>query len=427
VNHPENAAGTLPRAPARRQLLGGALTRLVACQGSAQLLTAAAAVECQEASTDPDWRSDHNILVIHDLYSPAEGEFDRTIRELAAHLAPWKQIVTLSSDRLRGLKSLCSGRGVEAAIRELMATIGVDRADSIYLCRNWQFGSELLLNAYQASEKVCYGDGIGIYSGRRTPPPASGSKWWSGAVQGIRSAKRSLQKAAAALLYGARQTELLPVEFDVGYLAEVASPAIDGRPPMPTQRVDARWQRNILERLGVSEFSGLGALREAIHGRNCLVLMGESLSEGGVATLAAEIALYGEIVRRCAPPPGTLLLYKPHPRDNPQKVRQIAASLTHIAPDVLTLSGGSIPFLPFELLFAGVFREHFAAGKLQVWTTGFTAMALKHLFGVTVNFGMGDDLIRRYVAPQHVAHRIELERYMRNYLTQEQAATPRAA
>jgi len=391
-------------------------TRLIGCQGTAQLITAIAAATCKEDRAGHDWRADDNVLIIHDLYSPAAGDFERVVREMAAPLADWKDIVTIPAERLRSLKSLVSSRGAAAAIRELRALIGVDRADSLYLCRNWQFGSELLLNAYRDSEKICYGDGIGLYSGRRDQPAAGLRHVW----------KRTLRRAFARLR-GVGRTELESVAFDVGYLAGIASPGLDDRPPMPTHVVDARWQRRVLDQLCEVDFAGLPALRHAAGGRPCLVLIGESLSESGTTTPAAEAALYCDIVRGLDPTPGTLLLYKPHPRDNPQKVRQVAAELTRVVGEVRTLNEAAVPFLPFELLFAVLFRESSIRRQVQVWTAGYTAMALQHLYGARVTYGIGDELIRRHFAPRHVASRIELERYMRRYLAQFQAAPPVAA
>jgi hypothetical protein len=394
---------------------------LITCQGTAQLVTAIAAVACKEDRAGRDWRTGDNHLVIHDLYSPAADQFDRVIRQMASPLAAWKNIVTIPAERLRGLKSLASWRGTDAAIRGVRELIGTDRADSIYLCRNWQFGSELLLGAYRSAEKVCYGDGIGLYSGRKHHAPPV-SRWSSS-----RSWKRVVQQAFAGLLFGAARTELESVEFDVGYLSGVNAFAANGQPPMPTHVVDASWQRRVIDSLCQTDFPGLSSLRESVRGRSCLVLIGESLSESGVVTPAAEIALYRDIVRRLAPPPGALLLYKPHPRDNPHKVRQVAASLAPVVKEVLTLDQGATAFLPFELLYASLFRSHSECESVRIWTGGYTAMALRHLFGASVNYGIGEELIRRHFTPGHFAQRIELERYMRQYLTQARTSPPVAA
>lgn len=375
-------------------------------------------MECKEAAAGRNWREDDNYLVIHDLYSPAAAPFDQAVRELATHLATWTRVITIPAEGLRKIKSMIGLRGTQAGVSAAQAMVGVSRADSIYLCRNWQFGSELLLNSYRNAEKICYGDGIGIYSGRRAPAKATSRP--SGADDVVRRLartwKRTLQRAAARWLFGAATTELDPIEFDVGYLADIESSAMNGSPSMPTHFVDPIWPRRILDLWSRVEVSGISALREAIRGRSCVVLLGESLSESGATTLASEVALYGDIVRQLNPPPGALLLYKPHPRDNPHKVHLVAAHLAELAGNVRTLNNDAMPFLPFELLFASVLHEPWNRGTAQIWTGGYTAMALRHLFGVSVIYGFGEELIRRRFIPSHVGQRIELERYMRQQL-----------
>lgn len=138
---------------------------------------------------------------------------------------------------------------------------------------------------------------------------------------------------------------------------------------------------------GLREFMS-DLLEGAGGGRPCLLLT-ETYSESGHVSVEREIALYALIIRKhCAP--GSLVLVKPHPLEDPGKTARIAAAL---GPEYdLHAMPSRYGRYPIEL-----WRELVLAST--VISTAYPVLSLKYAHGIDVLQPLDDEMIGTWFEP----------------------------
>jgi hypothetical protein len=397
--------------------------RIVTCQGSIQLVAATAARRHrlrEENQRDHDWE---DYLVIYNLAAPSgqDGEFVQILKEMATCLGAWKRIVYFSDGELSALARRVSDSAPRAVFQRVYERVGTAEADELFLGKDWQIGNVLFMNAYRAARQVCYGDGIGMYltedrfnpSTRRQVVPAR-----------RRPLRASARRALALLRHGLERRAGLrisvePPRFDIGYML---LPDAFTTPPMPTVRLDRHLFSRIFDELrplitsdDVAELRRL-ASREAVS-----VLLTSNFTEGRKMTREAEIEAYREFVVRDSPA-RSILVIKPHPRDDRQKIEQVRAVLSREFDRVIVLTDPGVFFLPFEVVFREVLLQ--PASERQrpaIFTVSTACLSLEAVMGVRCHLGFGDAMVRRWFAEDWVESRVRHERELREAVNRVRA------
>ncbi|MEO1377865.1 MAG: hypothetical protein AAFW70_27020, partial [Cyanobacteria bacterium J06635_10] len=211
--------------------------RIITCQGSIQFVTALSVLNYRQKEQKNFNQEYEDYLVIYDLYTPPGQieEFANFIKKMAQLVHEWKAISYINPTQIDAISNqlaTSSPRKIYGIVHQL---VGTDSADEIYLCRNWQFGHQLLINTYKSAEKICYGDSVGIYFSSNakglfaasTPPKLNFGSYIKKKIKtAISKIKEKLQL----------KTVLKNVEFDIGYFS---LPDIMGElPPMKTIVLD---------------------------------------------------------------------------------------------------------------------------------------------------------------------------------------------
>lgn len=131
-----------------------------------------------------------------------------------------------------------------------------------------------------------------------------------------------------------------------------------------------------------------GLLADAGGARSCLMLT-ETYSESGHMTPEREAGMYALIVRRyCAP--GTVILVKPHPLEDPGKTERLSAAVG--ASYVVRAMTPRFGRYPIE-----IWRELLLA--TDVISTAYPVLSLKYAYGIDVLQPLDDEMIGRWFEP----------------------------
>jgi hypothetical protein len=386
------------------------LKRIITCQGSTQLIAAVAAMECR-ARRQPGPREYEDYLVINSLHAP-RGQMDdfvHFIKGMAEVLGTWERIVYIGQGEIQSLLD----RAIYSSgiFDPVYGAVGTKDADEIYLGTNWHAANRILMRAYRPAEKICYGDAIGVYySAKYFAPdrvPASNTtgsyRTWGGFLRGrLGAAKRKL--AALAQM----KTYLPVVDFDIGYL--LLPEASDERPPMDTVKVDREdflLPLQKLQRLLDREY--VTALRQDTADAPVWVLLPSYFSEAGRMTRESEIAAYREFIQSQHVPEKCVLLIKPHPRDDPAKIVELRSALQEQFDRIVVLAEPNQFFLPFEVLFTGLFLEPRQTRDVKVLAFTSAGLLLEYLFNARCSIGFGPTITGRFFKEEWVRPRTKHE------------------
>ena len=347
--------------------------RIVACQGPIQLVTAVAVLrqrdrELRERASPAGWE---DWLVIMELAAPAaqEEEFVRALKEMAGALRPWKEVSRLQDSR------------------QLAA---LEDVGEVYVVREWQQSNRMLLEAFPAATRICFGDAIGIYLAPTYMAPTRGL----------------LQRIAARLRRGD-----LPQPTAKAACYYLTLP--DGFDPVPARdirRTDTALLRQAIEDLVPLVPSALLAeLRARLGDRKLVVIVTSNFSEQGVMSQEAEVAAYMEYIDAQRFDADALVLLKPHPRDRREKASDIASALRQRFGRVFTLSDALVSYLPLEALALAICPGRQARPGLELCTFSTACLAAKYLLGVQPRVGFGARAVKRYFQKQYIAPRLHHE------------------
>jgi len=398
------------------------LTRIVTCQGGIQLIAALAALRTRESEQK---QSSHeyeyeDVLVIYGLFSPGQLEaFACFVEKMALAICNWKAVIYLTPEQLDEFAAsldLSTTPSVFARVHEL---VGITKADEIYLCRNWQFGNRLMMNAYENAEKICYGDGIGFYFSEAyfSPAVVSNGLGLKSLVRGkLRQLKNSLKPrvspvAPRAAGSRANQSAVLgEVDFDIGYF--LLPDILGQKPPMKTRLVRKELTESIFRKLaGALDADHFADKYGLISRIPTVVLMTSNFSEAARMSGEKEIVAYRKFLEQLKLPRESTLIVKPHPRDGEEKIRELGRALGDLFSDVVLLTDPNLFFVPFEIFLMQIFRGETekALRDLKIVTFSSACLSLEVLFNLGPIIGFGSELVSKFFYEAYVHGRIRHE------------------
>ena len=129
---------------------------VICCQGTTQLLTAAAAVYSYASLKGITLMPEQIVLLIFDLACPESrlSVFRQAIMELARENYGWFRFEILDTNTT-GFGSRISA-----------PSINPDSVEAVFSCRNHNTNDQQIMKYFQRSVHICYGDSVGVY----TPP-----------------------------------------------------------------------------------------------------------------------------------------------------------------------------------------------------------------------------------------------------------------
>jgi len=376
------------------------MDRLIVCQGTAQLVTAVAALQKHVTTSGPhaarEQSRDHLLICGLAVAEPQIQAFTRVIEQMAALLHPFSTVSHLSdydlATLLRTAQRASSAIEVAALLRRMT---GVNNVDEVFAVRDWQTCNVLAFNAFPDANHICYGDSIGVYlpRGFMAGEPSVGSR--------LSGALRSLLGSPPALLLAPR--------VDVSYLL---LPGAFGVPPSgEVIRTEAPPLRNLFTRLGpLLDEVALNDLRQRTAGRPVWVLMGSNFSEQGVMTPQAELSAYKDWISGLRPEPSSILLIKSHPRDRTGKREKLEQQLRGLFSQILSADSAGSAYLPVEALLLNLMPS---AANLRTLTVSTACLATTFVLGSRTDIGFGDELVMKYVVANHRRERCQHESDLR--------------
>ncbi len=389
--------------------------RIITCQGSIQLVTALSVLNYRQKEQKNLNQHYEDYLVLYDLYTPPGQieKFANFIKKMAQLVHEWKAISYINPTQIDAISNKLGSSSPKKIYDIVHQLVETDSADEIYLCRNWQFGNQLLINTYTSADKICYGDSVGIYFSSNakglfaasTPPKLNLASYIKKQIKtAIGKVKEKLQL----------KTVLKTVEFDIGYFI---LPDIMGElPPMKTIILDKLELLTTFENLsGLIDVDYILQLKEKIDHRPILILLTSNFSEAERMSEEDEINAYYQFLISQEIEPDTILIIKPHPRDGNLKIQRLQSTLADLFTNILVLSEPHLFFLPFEILFAQAFltSDMSDINNTRVLTVSSACLSLKLLFNVPCIVGFGEEITPQFFYENYVDGRLEHEQYLK--------------
>lgn len=385
------------------------MKRIITCQGSIQLIAALSALFHRGQTA-----TDQNYLVIYELYAPDQQhhQFAAFIQQMAESICDWKAIVYLTPQQLDAIGHQLDSTPPNRIYNTVHQWVGLSHTDELYLCRNWQFTNQLISNAYPDARRICYGDGIGLYFSEHSavvrrpfaPPPTPDQffdwTWWKARSLFHRIRERLQLK-----------TKLYSMPFETGYF--VLPDILGETPPMPIVKLEpvdllTRFEQftPFIDPAQVMKVqTAIASLHGVTDDSPVSILLTSNFSEGDRLSQDQEIKAYREFLIQHEILPSSVLVIKPHPRDNLTKIYQLEENLSDLYAKIIVLTDLNLCFLPFEVFFLKAFQN----SEIRVFAFSSACLSLKLLFNVPSFIGFGTDLTTRYFEPEFVAARLEHE------------------
>jgi hypothetical protein len=383
------------------------IKRLVACFGSIQLLTALSVLSCREQEQQGLNYQYENYLVITPLFTP-EGqneEFASFIENMAKSIGIWQKIVYVPLEQVNLIAKKLKYLGLPGVSNSVREQLGIQHPDEIYLARGWGLENRILMNIYESAEKICYGDGIGIYFSPSVFHAAQKSADRSPIGKSLVS---KVQKFF-------RQSALPEKDFDIGYFS---LPSAFGEvPPMKTVIVNKgiylQSFQNLKRKLSdLIDLNYINDIRQKIQNTSTSILLTSNFSEAaGRMSLESEIAAYREFLESQGIPQKSILLIKPHPRDSKHKILQLKSALSDLYSDILILAEDFLFYLPFEVFFMEVFLSPNLPKLLspKIFTFSSACLTLRFLFNAECIVGFGSNIVNNFFEEKYALSRIKHE------------------
>lgn len=376
------------------------MQRLIVCQGTAQLVTAVAAIRRHDATSagrEGSNRSRDHLLICGLAVAESQTRaFADLIEQMALLLHPFATISRLSDPALEGVlgkaKRSSTATEIAALLRE---TTGVDEVDEVFAVRDWQPCNVLAFSAFPDATHICYGDSVGVYLPRGFM--AGKPKAWSRVTRVLRRPMSS----RTALLANPR--------VDISYLL---LPGAFGIPPSgEVVRTEVAPLRDLFSRLApLLDDASMKDLRNRTAGRPLWVLMGSNFSEQGMMTPEGEIAAYRAWIESLRPDPGTILLIKSHPRDRDGKRELLEQHLRGLFSEVLSADSVGSAYLPIEAVLLELMP---IVASLQSLTVSTACLSTHFVVGSRTLIGFGNELVTKYVAASRRNERCQHESDLR--------------
>ncbi|PPS43576.1 polysialyltransferase family glycosyltransferase [Chroococcidiopsis sp. TS-821] len=387
------------------------IKRLVACFGSIQLATALSVLSYRAKEQQELNYVYEDYLVITPLFAPQgqNEEFAAFIEKMAKSIHSWKKIVYLSLEKTKSLTDKINASNVSEVAKLVRDFVGVECPEEIYLARTWNTENQLLMNVYEAAEKICYGDGIGIYFSHAAFLPQNTSPE---ATLSLSNLYKNFKKQIKGVL--PKKKKFRKQEFDIGYFS--LPYAFGEVPPMETVVLDRsvyiktfQTLRKALDNLIDADY--INKLKAAIQNYSVSVLLTSNFSEAHRMPVEKEIKAYREFLLTQGIPSNSILLIKPHPRDSKEKILQLQSELNDLYAKIILLNEEFLFYLPFEVLFMELFLK-FDLTQSQtpkIFTFSSACLTLEFLFVAECIVGFGKEIVEKYFYPEHREGRIKHE------------------
>jgi hypothetical protein len=395
------------------------LKRVVTCQGGIQLVAALAALQSHEADQQRSDVEYEDFLVIYDLYAPDSQlpQFADAVKRMARALRNWKSIVYFNRELMEELQTQLSFATKPQVYQRIRDLVGVTEAEEVYLCRNWQFGNQLMLNVYRDAWKVCYGDSIGIYFSEAyfSPAVTKNGRPLKAVVQQLSRIKHSLQSRLTGHQTSSNGVVLDEIEFDIGYFL---LPEIVGEtPPMKTRLVRKQTIEKIFRKLAraldpeqvVAQYGYLAEVQ-------AVILMTSNFSEASRMSSESELVAYKEFLEKLQLPRESTLIIKPHPRDGEEKVLELGRRLGDMFANVVLLMDLNLFFTPFEVFLIQIFlgESDEMPRNLKIITFSTACLSLPVLFDIRPIIGFGNEIVRTFFFENYISGRLQHEHDLRS-------------
>lgn len=387
------------------------IKRLVACFGSIQLLTVLSVLSHREKEQQSLNLQYEDYLVITPLWAPQgqTDEFAAFIEKMAESICSWKNIVYISLEQTKLLAKELKVFGLPKVSSSVHNLLGIASPDEIYLSREWKFENQLLMNVYDSAEKICYGDGIGIYFSESAFPTTNALQ----ANRYLTSVHALIKEKFKALI--PQKRFISKKEFDIGYFCLPS--AFGEAPPMKTVIIDKdvylktfQILKKALENL--IDINYINNLRTQIKDVSTSILLTSNFSEAaGRMSLENEIAAYREFLKTQGIYKNSVLLIKPHPRDSKLKIQKLKSALSDLYSDIVLLSEDFLFYLPFEGFFLEVFLNP-DLPKVQtprIFTFSSACLTLELIFNTQCIVGFGSNIVKKFFYEEHIISRIKHE------------------
>lgn len=387
------------------------IKRLVACFGSIQLVTALSVLSYRAKEQQELNCSYEDYLVITPLFAPQgqNEEFAAFIKKMANSIYSWKKIVYLSMEQTKFLTDKINSSNLSEVAKLVYKLLDLETPDEIYLSRTWNLENQLLMNVYESAEKICYGDGIGIYFSYTAFLPQNTSQE---ATLTLSSLYKSFKKQIKGVL--PKKRKFRQQEFDIGYFS--LPYAFGEIPPMETVVLDRSVYLKTFQNLrkgldNLIDANYINKLKATIHNHPVSILLSSNFSEASRMPLQQEIEAYRKFIISQKIPEDSILLIKPHPRDSKQKILQLKSNLSDLYTKIVLLNEDFLFYLPFEVLFMELFlnAELAQLQKPKIFTFSSACLTLEFLFDTECIVGFGSEIVEKYFYPEHIEGRIKHE------------------
>lgn len=355
------------------------VTRLVVCQGTAQLATAVSVLEQRDKNVG-DEVCFEDYLVILELATP-EGQvsaFVNAIEQAARQLKVWSRIVHIDDKALRTLATAIDDEGARRNSQAVQTMLGRDRFDEIYVSREWQRGNELMLSTFANACSICYGDSAGIYLPKSFVDASPSARW-----------KRILRET----LYNSVGTRHASVRDLDAYYLLLPNAFGASIPARKVTRTEISYLRDIFSRLApLTKTKITDEIWHSLKGHSVWTLLCSNFSEQGILSVDAEVNAYKEWVVRVKPEGSEVLFIKPHPRDNEKKAQAINDALHPYFSHVISATESN-SYLPIEAMLTA-FQEK--GENLRVLTCSTACLGTRLVLNLPTEIGFGRDIVRKY-------------------------------
>ena len=392
-------------------------SRVICCQGTIQLAVAIHVLLYRQskvfAGEQPVF---NNYLIVHDLFTQKNQElaFFEVIKKMAEGVLRWDKIIYVDSSTMTQFEEIYNAHGKAAFDQSVEEKLGIAGASEVYISRNWQKGSIVLLNIFAQATKICYGDSIGLYF-----PESyfSDKDWWTRfrlSYVGLRA--NHFRNKIRNIVKHPKRRPLLKVlslpDFDYGYFC---FPSISGNAPtfkFETIPVDGL-------KVTFEKFTNHISLEPALDidfTKNFSVLLTSNFSEAERMSCEDEVTAYIKFLQAHRPE-NSVLLVKPHPRDSKEKIELLKQRLIKESFTVFVLDNALHFYIPFEFFLINIEQTNPGTiQKIKFFTVSSACLSFWFLFRAKPYIGLGDDLVKQFFRADQVRGRLAHEKDLRTLI-----------